>query len=106
MVLRLELPAALSWNSWIERLAHKRFRSTRLYKLTEYYGTLEASDFLGIPETSVFNYVRNSRVVHGLELSDGSLLVHPETVIRHLAANAQASIKKELKSTTIPRLHV
>lgn len=95
MVLKAKLQKGISWNSWIEKLAHSRFKANKFYTLSKYLSPERASNLLAVPIDSLLNYLSASAYVHGV-LINTTLYVHPEGVFKLVGIKYRQVIKKVL----------
>jgi hypothetical protein len=61
-------------------------------------GTPSESPMLsGVKDAAVKRFIKNSKLIHGVEMPDGSIRVHPDKVFKDIASKFIKVIKKELR---------
>jgi|SRR3990170_8372581 len=96
MVLKVSASRAISLTQLIEMAFYKRCPRLKRIKLEKFYSKEKAASVLNININYLKHYLITSDRAHGVELQDGTLIAHPESLINDIKSKMKTVIKKEL----------
>lgn len=102
MVLKLTVPKGMSLTLWIEKKAHKLFKSKHFYPLTRYLPAAKVASLLNVSEEAAFKRAEESGVFHAVNLND-TILFHPEGAWKEIVRPFREFIKKEKQRKRLTR---
>lgn len=102
MVLKLTVPKGMSLTLWIEKKAHKLFKSKRHYTLKQYLPAEKCASLLNLSIEQTFKRAEESGRFHAVKLND-VVYYHPEGAWKEIVQPFRDFIKKEKQRKRLTR---